>query len=61
MTGLPFFCLNYIAGGDAMRVLKLPEMNLDDDKLWLALAIQLFIDLPLKYNHNCIYVGKGGM
>ncbi|MDR9769411.1 hypothetical protein [Acetomicrobium sp.] len=43
-----------------MRVLKLPEINLDnDDELKLALAIRLFIDLPLKYNHNCIYVGKG--
>jgi len=48
MTGLAVFCLDYIAGGDAMRVLKLPEMNLDDDKLWLALAIQLFIELPHK-------------
>ena len=42
-----------------MRVLKLPEIYLDDDELKLALAIRLFIDLPLKYNHNCIYVGKG--
>lgn len=39
-----------------MRVLKLPEINLDDDELKLALAIRLFIDLPLKYNHNCIIV-----
>ena len=32
-----------------MRVLKLPEINLDnDDELKLALAIRLFIDLPLK-------------